>query len=84
MYVFFFSIVLNKKKVSIAFYVLMHLHKHYCIMFAKFLQCDRTPLKEFQYLFIFKKMGNYRTLVKAVECISLYKIILVLRILLCQ
>lgn len=33
-------------------------------------------------LFIFKKKrGNYRTLVKAVECISLYKTILALRIL---
>lgn len=49
-------------------------------MFAKFLQCDKTPLKEFQYLFIFqKKVGNYWTLVKAVECISLYETILVVK-----
>lgn len=81
MYVLFLN-RFETKKVSIAFYVLKHLHRHYYIMFAKFLQCDKTPIKEFQYLFIFQtKVGNYRTLVKAVECISLYKTILALRIL---
>lgn len=73
----FFLICFETKKVSIV-YDLTHLHRHYYIMFAKFLQCDKHLLRNFNVFIFKKKVGNYRTLVKAVECISLYKTTLVL------